>query len=157
VLTQLAVGEALVSLLDETGQPAVVQRALIVPPRSQLAPLGDDERRGFIEKSLVFRTYEETIDRESASEILAARAQVKTSAEAPAVPAESGKSARFNPAWQHRPARWEARGLGGIHGQERREDDGKHRGPRDHPRSARRPFRRPAAPLNRSRGECDNR
>jgi DNA helicase HerA-like ATPase len=74
VISQLAVGEALVSLLDETGTPGIVERAFIRPPRSQLAPITAAERQQLIQSSVVYGTYEKTIDRESAAEILAARA-----------------------------------------------------------------------------------
>jgi DNA helicase HerA-like ATPase len=77
VLTQLAVGEALISLLDEKGQPQVVERAMVVPPRSQLPPITTSERAELIGRSMLHGTYEQTVDRESAFEILAARAQEK--------------------------------------------------------------------------------
>ena len=72
---ELGVGEALVSLLDEKGTPGVVERALICPPRSQIGPITDAERQTFITSSLIYGVYEEAIDRESAEEMLAARAQ----------------------------------------------------------------------------------
>ncbi len=75
VITQLAVGEALVSLLDENGTPGIVERAFICPPRSQIAPITPAERQQTIQTSLVYGTYEKLIDRESASELLAVRAQ----------------------------------------------------------------------------------
>ena len=74
VITQLGVGEALVSLLDERGEPGIVQRALIAPPHSQLPPITPAERKAIIETSLLFGTYETAIDRESAAEKLQARA-----------------------------------------------------------------------------------
>lgn len=73
-LTELAVGEALVSLLDEHGQPGKVQRAKIRPPESHLAPLKPEERQAQIRQSALFGTYEEAVNRESAAEILAKRA-----------------------------------------------------------------------------------
>ncbi len=73
VITELGVGEALISLLDERGQPGIVERAFIVPPRSQLGPITPDERRALIQGSVIFGTYEKEIDRESAAEILAQR------------------------------------------------------------------------------------
>lgn len=69
-LTELGVGEALVSLLDERGQPCVVERAFILPPHSQLGPITPAQRKQLIESSLVFGTYEKTVDRESAYERL---------------------------------------------------------------------------------------
>ena len=82
-ISQLAVGEALVSLLDETGTPGVVERAFVCPPRSQLPPLTATERQQIIQSSLVYGTYEKVIDRESAAEMLAARAAQTTSAPVP--------------------------------------------------------------------------
>ncbi len=73
-ITELGVGEALVSLLDEKGKPGVVERAWIVPPRSRLGPLTDAERRQVMATSLVAGVYEKTVDRESAYEKLKARA-----------------------------------------------------------------------------------
>ncbi len=70
VLTELGVGEALVSLLDERGQPAVVERAFIVPPRSQLGPITPAQRRQRMSSSLVAGVYEQVVDRESAYERL---------------------------------------------------------------------------------------
>jgi uncharacterized protein len=69
-LTELAVGEALVSLLNEKGQPTPVERALICPPHSQIGPITPDQRKKLIESSLVFGTYEQAVDRESAYERL---------------------------------------------------------------------------------------
>ncbi|MEA3211517.1 MAG: double-strand break repair helicase HerA and related ATPase [Chthoniobacter sp.] len=89
VITQLGVGEALVSLLDETGTPGIVERAFIRPPRSQLAPLTAAERAQVIQSSLLYGTYEKTVDRESASEMLAARAQ-QAAAQVPVAPQPGG-------------------------------------------------------------------
>ena len=83
VLTQLGVGEALVSFLDEKGQPSVVERAFIRPPYSQIGPIRPEQRRQLIESSLVFGTYEKVVDRESAYERLKSAATAKSSAEAP--------------------------------------------------------------------------
>jgi DNA helicase HerA-like ATPase len=77
VITELEVGEALVSLLDEKGRPCVVERAYIVPPRSRVGPIGADERRKIIESSTLFGTYEKTVDRESAYEKLKGRTEEK--------------------------------------------------------------------------------
>jgi DNA helicase HerA-like ATPase len=72
-ITELGVGEALVSFLDDHGRPAVVERALIRPPVSRLTPLSPAERQEVIQGSAVFGRYDRTIDRESAHERLAAR------------------------------------------------------------------------------------
>jgi DNA helicase HerA-like ATPase len=74
-ITELGVGEALVSLLDEKGRPGVTERALIVPPRSRLGPLTDDERARLIAASPLAGVYEKTVDRESAYEKLKSRAE----------------------------------------------------------------------------------
>jgi hypothetical protein len=74
VLTQLAVGEALVSMLDENGSPQIVERAKIVPPRSQVGAITPEQRKGIIDSSILAGHYEKAIDRESAYEILLARA-----------------------------------------------------------------------------------
>jgi len=70
MLTELGVGEALVSLLDEKGQPTVVERAFIVPPRSQLGPITPAQRQQLLRTSLVAGVYDEAVDRESAYERL---------------------------------------------------------------------------------------
>ena len=74
VLTQLAVGEALVSVLDEKGRPTVVERTLMAPPRSRIGVLSEGERAGLFQASPLAGRYERGIDRESAYEILAQRA-----------------------------------------------------------------------------------
>ncbi len=83
VIGELAVGEALVSFLDEKGRPSVVERAFVIPPASRLGPLTLDERRKVIDGSLVAGHYEKVIDRESAHEQLKTRAQAKTVDSAP--------------------------------------------------------------------------
>jgi hypothetical protein len=92
-ITELGVGEALVSFLDEKGRPAVVQRAFIVPPESRIGPLSADERRAQIEGSVIFGAYESEVDRESAYEKLKGRAATPASTAPPAAtpsPAPSG-------------------------------------------------------------------
>jgi DNA helicase HerA-like ATPase len=75
VIGELAVGEALVSFLDERGQPGIVERALILPPKSQIGPIAPEIRRGVISRSVLYGHYEKVIDRESAFEMLRARAE----------------------------------------------------------------------------------
>jgi DNA helicase HerA-like ATPase len=72
-ITELAVGEALVSLLDEQGRPGVVQRALIRPPDSRIGPIAPEARREIMASSPVAGHYEQAVDRESAYEKLQAR------------------------------------------------------------------------------------
>ncbi len=71
VITELGVGEALVSFLDAKGTPSMVERAFVIPPLSRIGPLLPDERNAAINQSLVYGVYEETLDRESAYEKLA--------------------------------------------------------------------------------------
>jgi DNA helicase HerA-like ATPase len=73
-ITELKVGEALVSTLDEDGAPTVVQRTLIKPPRSRLGPVTAKERAIMQSISPVEGKYDERVDRESAEEVLAAKA-----------------------------------------------------------------------------------
>ncbi|MEO6740822.1 MAG: helicase HerA-like domain-containing protein [Chthoniobacteraceae bacterium] len=70
VIGQLGVGEALISLLDAKGTPAIVERAYIAPPVSDLSPLSPDDRKVLIEGSDLFGKYEQTVDRKSAYELL---------------------------------------------------------------------------------------
>jgi DNA helicase HerA-like ATPase len=73
-ITELGVGEALVSVLDEKGSPTPVERAWVLPPRSRLTPLTSAERDRVIKTSVMYGVYEKITDRESAYEVLAARA-----------------------------------------------------------------------------------
>ena len=75
VITELGVGEALLSFLEENGTPSVVERALICPPQSQIGPITPEQRRKIIDGSVIFGHYEEAVDRESAYEILKRRAE----------------------------------------------------------------------------------
>ncbi|BCK88251.1 hypothetical protein MIZ01_2053 [Sideroxyarcus emersonii] len=77
VITELGVGEALVSLLDEKGSPQIVERAFIVPPQAQIGPISDAERQAIIQSSLLAGHYEQVIDRESAYEKLKGRTAQK--------------------------------------------------------------------------------
>lgn len=74
-ITELGVGEALVSFLDEKGSPAPVERAYVCPPQSRIGPASDAERSQLIQDSLLYGHYEKAVDRESAYEILKSRAQ----------------------------------------------------------------------------------
>jgi hypothetical protein len=73
-ITDLSVGEALVSLLDEKGRPSMVERAFILPPASRIGPVSDAERAAIIKSSVIYGHYEQVIDRESAYEIIKSRA-----------------------------------------------------------------------------------
>jgi uncharacterized protein len=74
-ILELGVGEALVSLLDAKGTPGITERAWVLPPGSQIGPITPDQRKQLISKSVVAGVYEKTVDRESAFEMLKARAQ----------------------------------------------------------------------------------
>ena len=93
-ITQMGVGEALVSTLQDKGIPSPVECAMIAPPRSRMGPLSPAERRAVIQRSPVFGRYEALLDRESAYEILARR-----TAEAEARAAEDGAAAARAEAW----------------------------------------------------------
>jgi uncharacterized protein len=69
-ITELAVGEALVSLLDEKGRPSVTERVFVLPPGSQIGPITPAQRQALIANSLVAGVYEKQLDRESAYEKL---------------------------------------------------------------------------------------
>lgn len=75
VITQLGVGEALVSTLEGRGTPIVVQKTLVRPPASRLGPVTPQERAAVLANSPVGLLYDKTVDRESAYEILSARAE----------------------------------------------------------------------------------
>ncbi|MEJ2406258.1 MAG: DUF853 family protein [Candidatus Thiodiazotropha sp.] len=69
----LGVGEALVSTLDEKGIPSMVEKTLMAPPRSQFGPISEAQRKTILERSPLKSTYTETVDRESAYELLKKR------------------------------------------------------------------------------------
>jgi hypothetical protein len=72
-ITELAVGEALVSFLDAKGRPSVTERVFVLPPASQLGPITPQQRQVLMAQSLVAGVYEKTVDRESAYEKLKGR------------------------------------------------------------------------------------
>jgi DNA helicase HerA-like ATPase len=74
VITELGIGEALVSTLDAKGSPTIVERTMIRPPESRMGPLTDNERKEQIKRSPFSGKYEEAIDRKSAYEMLKERA-----------------------------------------------------------------------------------
>jgi DNA helicase HerA-like ATPase len=77
-ITELGVGEALVSTLDEKGAPTMVERMLIVPPAARIGPATKEERQAERDASPVAGEYDNPIDRESAYEMLTAKATVPT-------------------------------------------------------------------------------
>ncbi len=76
-ITELGVGEALISTLEDKGTPSIVERALVVPPHSQIGAITPEQRKAIIAGSVLFGHYENEIDRESAFELLTVRAKAK--------------------------------------------------------------------------------
>ena len=91
-ITELAVGEALVSFLDAKGRPSVTERVFVLPPGSQLGPITPEQRKALMAGSLVTGVYEKLVDRESAYEKLRGRA-AEASEQASAT-AGNGKGAK---------------------------------------------------------------
>jgi DNA helicase HerA-like ATPase len=91
-ITELAVGEALVSFLDAKGRPSITERVYVLPPGSQIGPITPQQRQALMAGSLVAGVYEKVVDRESAYEKLKGRAE-QTAAQAPA----NGKGAATAP------------------------------------------------------------
>jgi DNA helicase HerA-like ATPase len=89
-ITELAVGEALVSLLDSKGRPCMTERVYVVPPASQLGPISDAQRQALMQGSLVAGVYEKNVNRESAYEVLRARTEATATAATAAAPGASG-------------------------------------------------------------------
>ncbi|WP_382324997.1 helicase HerA-like C-terminal domain-containing protein [Hydrogenophaga sp. UC242_53] len=93
-ITELAVGEALVSLLDPKGRPTETERVFVVPPGSQLGPITDAQRQQLRQNSLVAGVYEKVVDRESAYEMFANHAG-KRGAEEPTEASSAAKTPRI--------------------------------------------------------------
>ena len=89
-ITELAVGEALVSFLDEKGRPAMVERAYVLPPASRIGPITAEERAVILAASPVAGVYDTAVDRESAYERLKGRVEQ--------APAAAGSAAGTAPA-----------------------------------------------------------
>jgi uncharacterized protein len=83
-ITELAVGEALVSFLDDKGRPGVTERVFVLPPASQIGPITTEQRKALMAGSIVAGVYEKTIDRESAYEKLKGRTDGKMANESEA-------------------------------------------------------------------------
>jgi hypothetical protein len=103
-ITELAVGEALISLLDEKGRPTPTERVFVLPPASQIGPITPAQRKVLMDESLVAGVYEKAVDRESAYEKIKGRTGARMGSQADAVqaPSDMGKTATQNaPAEQH--------------------------------------------------------
>ena len=81
-VTTLGTGEALVSVLSDDGRPLSVEKTLIAPPESQIGPLTESERQAVIQRSPLHGRYDEALDRQSAYELLAERAEAARAQEA---------------------------------------------------------------------------
>jgi uncharacterized protein len=92
-ITELGVGEALISFLDDKGRPSVTERVFVLPPGSRIGPIDAAERKALQASSLVAGVYEKTVDRESAFEKLKGRAEASADADA-ASPAPTAKGAK---------------------------------------------------------------
>ncbi|MDO9075174.1 MAG: DUF853 family protein, partial [Rubrivivax sp.] len=97
-ITELAVGEALVSFLDAKGRPSVTERVYVLPPGSQIGPITPAQRQALIAGSLVAGAYEKTQDRESAYELLRARAGATATPAGDTAAAPGGTAAAPAPA-----------------------------------------------------------
>jgi DNA helicase HerA-like ATPase len=114
-ITELAVGEALVSLLDEKGRPSVTERVFVLPPGSQLGPITPEQRQALLQNSLVAGVYEKLVDRESAYEKLKGRTET-TASNAPAPANTSSPTTGSIPLPGQAPAAAEGNALGGVMG-----------------------------------------
>ena len=97
-ITELAVGEALVSFLDDKGRPGITERVYVLPPASQIGPITPDQRKTLLANSIVAGVYEKELDRDSAFESLKGRTttrldQTSTSTASSSAPAANGAPA----------------------------------------------------------------
>ncbi len=104
VITELGVGEVLISTLDEKGVPTVVDRAFVVPPVGHIGPITPEQRQQLIANSLVVGVYENALDRESAFEILSKKASEKMEADASAAAAKEAEREAARQAKEERAA-----------------------------------------------------
>jgi hypothetical protein len=111
-ITELAVGEALVSLLDPKGRPSETERVYVLPPGSQLGPITPQQRQALIQGSLVAGVYEKLVDRESAYEVFNARAGSRAP-EAASEPSGAVKTPRI-PGGAAQGTAKEGGGIGGM-------------------------------------------
>ncbi len=105
VITELGVGEALVSTLDAEGVPTQVERVLVRPPESRIGPMSAAERKEMIERSPYRGRYDEALDRESAYEVLAERADKIAAQEAKIAEEEALREAEESRAKASKPRR----------------------------------------------------
>ena len=104
-IRDVGTGEAVTSLLEPKGIPGMAERTLVRPPSSLLGPLGDDDRKAIIAASPLQRKYSATIDRDSAWEMLRARAEAASRAAEAEEKAEAAERREFE-----RARRYDAKG-----------------------------------------------
>lgn len=97
VIVELGVGEALVSFLDELGTPSLVEKVHIVPPVSKIGAISEQEREAIIKKSPIYGTYEKTVDRESAYEIITKKTQERQQQTSSSKPQRTTRPAKSGP------------------------------------------------------------
>jgi DNA helicase HerA-like ATPase len=97
VITQLGIGEALVSVLEDGGVPSVVSRTLIRPPSSRVGAIAPEERQAAMSGSPVGAQYNQVIDRESAFEVLQKKAATKTAPPPASAPAQPAPQPQYQP------------------------------------------------------------
>ncbi len=99
-ITELAVGEALISFLDAKGRPSVTEKVYVLPPGSQLGPIAPAQRQALIQNSVVAGAYEKTVDRDSAYEKLKGRVEAAPTVNGNGAPAtaKAGKAGAPAPA-----------------------------------------------------------
>jgi hypothetical protein len=103
-ITELGVGEALVSTLDEKGAPTVVERMLILPPAARIGPCKPEERQAVLAQSPLKGKYDTAVDRESAYELLTAKAETPPAAPKPASRPREDYPVSREPQWPWRTA-----------------------------------------------------
>jgi DNA helicase HerA-like ATPase len=101
VITELGVGEALVSVLEDKGTPSIVQRTVMAPPVSHIGPCAPESRRNALRQSPYAGRFDQDVDRESAFELLSKRAEQKAAQQQ----AESEQAARVKLATASHPRR----------------------------------------------------
>jgi DNA helicase HerA-like ATPase len=113
-ITELAVGEALVSLLDEKGRPGLTERVYVLPPASQIGPITAEQRQTLISDSIVAGVYEKLLDRESAYEMIKGHAEARLAEKPGAAATEAAPTAGSGRASASTPAPEAAPAGGGI-------------------------------------------
>jgi DNA helicase HerA-like ATPase len=96
-ITELGVGEALVSLLDEKGRPSLTERVYVVPPASQIGPITTEQRKALLNESIVAGVYEKAVDRASAFEAIKGRTESRVAQQSAADAPPTGRTASAPP------------------------------------------------------------